>query len=75
MRSGMPGTWCSGAPYVSVDPMFTNASDSSGASADYHLRGTSPVSDSATTLGGVPDDYDGAARPIGGGYAIGAFEQ
>jgi hypothetical protein len=75
MRSGTPGTWCSNAPFVSVDPMFTNAGDSSGAGADYHLRSTSPVSDSATTLTGVPDDYDGTARPIGSGYSIGAFEQ
>jgi hypothetical protein len=69
------GTWCSNAPYISLDPMFVNYGDSTGAGADYHLQSSSPIKDDGTTLSNVPNDYDGTLRPIGPGYAIGAFEK
>jgi hypothetical protein len=52
-----------------------SAGDSTGGGADYHLQATSPVRDSGNTLSAVPVDYDGTARPLGAGYAIGAFER
>jgi hypothetical protein len=75
MRAGSPGTYCSNALYISVDPLFVDAGDSTGAGADYHLQSTSPVKDNGITLAGVVDDYDGTARPIGPGYSLGAFEK
>jgi len=75
MPSGSPGTWCSNAPYISVNPLFVNAGDPTGAGADYHLQSTSPVKDNGITLTGVVNDYNGTARPIGAGYSLGAFEK
>lgn len=75
MPSGSPGTWCSNAPYISVNPLFVNAGDPTGAGADYHLQSTSPVKDNGVALTGVVNDYDGTARPIGAGYSLGAFEK
>jgi hypothetical protein len=48
----------------------------SAASGDLHLSGaaTSAV-DQGLVLAGVPDDWDGQARPIGAGYDIGADER
>lgn len=76
LRGGVtPGTYCSNAPYISVNPLFVNAGDSTGAAADYHLQAGSPIKDNGVTLPQVANDYDGKARPIGAGYSIGAFEQ
>ena len=55
--------------------MFVNYGDSTGAGADYHLQSTSPVKDDGVTLSNVPNDYSGTPRPMGPGYAIGAFEK
>jgi hypothetical protein len=38
------------------------------------LRASSPAIDAGMPLPGVLQDYDGAARPQGAGYNIGAFE-
>jgi hypothetical protein len=75
MRNGSPGSYCSSAPYISVDPMFQYSGDSSGLGADYHLQSISPLSDNGVTLSDIPSDYDGTARPLGAGYSIGAFEK
>jgi hypothetical protein len=76
MRAGVtPGTYCSNAPYLSVNPLFVNAGDSTGGGADYHLQAGSPIKDNGVTLPQVINDYDGKARPIGAGYSIGAFER
>ncbi len=75
MPAGGVGTYCSNAPYISVDPVFVNYGDATGAGADYHLQSASPVKDNGTTLAGVVDDYDGTARPIGPSYSLGAFEK
>lgn len=75
MRGGTSlGTYCSNAPYISLNPMFVNAGDSTGSGADYHLQSSSPVIDNGVTLTQVPVDYDGTSRPIGG-YSIGAFQE
>jgi parallel beta-helix repeat protein len=53
----------------SVSPGFVNA-----AANDFHLQSTSPLIDRGVTLPQVTGDFDGVARPRGGGYEIGAFE-
>jgi parallel beta-helix repeat protein len=53
-----------------VDPRFVDP-----LSGDFHLKATSPAIDSGDDLGDlVPDDFDGAVRPQGTGFDIGAFE-
>jgi hypothetical protein len=75
MRGGTSlGTYCSNAPFISLNPMFVNSGDSTGVGADYHLQSSSPISDNGVTLTQVPVDYDGTARPTGG-YSIGAFQE
>lgn len=64
----------SGSPYShdlwGVNPGFVNAGG-----GDYHLQAGSPAVDAGLALGSlVPDDYDGATRPKGAGYDMGAFE-
>jgi len=75
MPRGAVGTWCSNAPYINLDPMFVNYGDSTGAGADYHLQSTSTIKDDGITLSNVLNDYSGTPRPMGPGYAIGAFEE
>jgi len=72
---GSPGNYCSNAPYISLNPTFVNPGDSTGAGADYHLQSGSPLKDNGVTLSQVSVDYDGASRPTGNGYSIGAFEK
>jgi len=69
------GSWCSNAPYTSVDPKFVNYGDATGAGADFHLQSTSPVIADGTTLSTVTNDYDGIARPAGSGYSLGAYQK
>ncbi|MCU1602203.1 MAG: hypothetical protein JWO22_2912 [Frankiales bacterium] len=54
---------------VSGDPAFVDPQN-----GDYHLRDGSPALDSGSRLGAPADDLDGAARPAGGGFDIGAYE-
>jgi parallel beta-helix repeat protein len=54
---------------LSADPSFVD----SGAQ-DYHLLAGSPALDVGSPLYAAPIDYDGHARPSGGGPDIGAFE-
>jgi len=75
MRAGVsPGTYCSNAPYISLNPRFANAGDSTGAGADYHLQTISPIRNLGVMLPRVLNDYDGKPRPIGTGFSIGAFQ-
>ncbi len=60
----------SGSGNISSDPLFVNA-----AAEDYHLREGSPCIDSGTATDAPHDDYDGYARPAGGGYDMGAYEE
>lgn len=53
----------------SVSPAFVNV-----AANDFHLKSTSPLIHKGVTLAQVTSDFDGVARPRGGGYDIGAFE-
>lgn len=41
---------------------------------NYHLKFGSPAIGAGTPLADVPDDLDGAARPLGNPYAIGCYE-
>ncbi|HKE46940.1 MAG TPA: right-handed parallel beta-helix repeat-containing protein [Rhodanobacteraceae bacterium] len=50
--------------------LFTNA-----AADDYSLSATSPALDAGQTLGDVPTDIVGVARPQGNGFDIGAYER
>ena len=52
-----------------VNPSFVNA-----AGADYHLNSGSPCINSGMNVPDNAADFDGAARPAGGAYDIGAFE-
>lgn len=51
-----------------ADPRFVDP-----ANGDFHLRSDSPARDSGLDVG-VTVDFDGAARPFGKGFDIGAFE-
>src|SRR2546425_6739622 len=52
-----------------VNPLFVNF-----ASRDFHLQSASSLINRGATLSAVTNDYDGASRPQGSGYDIGAFE-
>ena len=54
---------------ISANPMFVN-----GATGDYHLQAGSPAIDAGSPVGAPPIDFDGMARPMRGGWDIGAFE-
>jgi parallel beta-helix repeat protein len=54
---------------INVNPAFAAPSGS-----NYRLLSTSPLVNAGTTLGEVPLDYAGTARPVGSGYDIGAYE-
>ena len=57
---------------ISSNPLFINYQpDGSG---NYRLQSTSPAIDKGTSIGAPTTDYDGALRPNGSGYDIGAFE-
>jgi hypothetical protein len=75
MPGGPVGTYCSNAPYVSLDPMFVNYGNATGLGADYHLQSSSPVRDAGVVLSAVTNDYDGNPRPISGPYSMGAFQR
>lgn len=53
---------------IGGDPLFTDA-----ASGSFMQQHGSPVIDAGTNVG-ITADYDGSARPKGGGYDIGAYE-
>ena len=52
---------------INQDPLFIG-------SGDYHLQGTSPCIDTATSSGAPLDDLEGTTRPQGSGYDMGAYE-
>ncbi|MGB7540918.1 MAG: choice-of-anchor Q domain-containing protein, partial [Burkholderiales bacterium] len=56
---------------ISADPRFVNPS-----AGDFRLRASSPAINrgSSSVNDVVTTDFDGIARPQGGGYDIGAFE-
>jgi hypothetical protein len=55
---------------LTSDPLFV------ANGADFHLQSTSPARDSGTSAVSsiVTEDYDGASRPQGSAYDIGAYE-
>lgn len=55
---------------VSANPMFVNA-----AAGDFHLNAGSPMIDKAIAMTLFKTDKDGAARPSGLGFDIGAYEK
>jgi len=58
---------------IATDPQFVNyRSDGSG---DYRLRDSSPAIDAGTDVGALATTVDDIARPRGGGFDIGAYEQ
>ncbi|MFH1740494.1 MAG: DUF1565 domain-containing protein [bacterium] len=54
---------------IVADPMFVNPQN-----GDYHLQRGSPAIDSGTPVITVTDDFDGARRPQGSGFDMGAYE-
>lgn len=60
-----------GTNSLEVDPEYV------GAPSDLHISATSPVINQGAdvTGGNVTEDYDGGARPFGGGWDMGADEQ
>jgi serralysin len=54
---------------VGVDPRFIDAT-----SGNFGLQATSPAINQGVALPQVPTDFDGASRPVGGAYDIGAHE-
>jgi hypothetical protein len=68
MTSGNPGTFCSKAPHLTLDPQFADLS-----SFNFHLLTTSPMINAGTTLTQVTNDYYGAPRAPGN-FDIGAVQ-
>ena len=58
-----------GADSVEGDPLFVNPEQ-----ADFHLRSGSPAIDSGASNDAPADDLDGAPRPQGSAWDIGAYE-
>jgi len=56
-----------------TDPLFVNYSQQYGVN-DYRLRSGSPAINAGFSIPDVTNDFDGAARPHGVGFDIGAFE-
>jgi len=53
-----------------VDPEFVDFENN-----NFHLRADSPLIDTGTNIAGIVDnDFDGAPRPQGAGFDIGAYE-
>jgi hypothetical protein len=55
---------------IVANPLFV-----SEAGDDYHVQPGSPAIDAGTSTAAPPTDFDGAGRPQGGGYDIGAYER
>jgi hypothetical protein len=56
---------------VAADPQFVRYDRNGG---DYHLKPTSPAVDKGSPTYAPPTDLDGAPRPRGAGFDIGAYE-
>lgn len=69
MPSGLPGTYCSNASHLTLDPLFADPTR-----LDFHLRPNSPMINAGATLPSVTNDYYGKTRPHGNRYDIGAIE-
>lgn len=54
---------------LGTNPQFTNSG-----TGDFTLQSGSPARDAGATIALVTTDYNGAARPVGPAYDIGAFE-
>ncbi|HKD69298.1 MAG TPA: right-handed parallel beta-helix repeat-containing protein [Candidatus Binataceae bacterium] len=66
---GAVGTFCGNPAQYALDPLFNNV-----AGLDLRLQSNSPMIHLGPTLPQVTNDYDGAARPISGGYDLGALQ-
>jgi len=60
----MNSTLCLDASLIFIDDVNHN----------FHLKSTSPAINAGTTLADVTDDIEGEARPQGGGYDCGCYE-
>ncbi len=58
---------------IKIDPLFMNVSGDPGA-WDFHLQRFSPCIDAGKADGAPADDFEGAARPMGLGFDMGAYE-
>ena len=54
---------------ITADPLFVST-----VTPDFHLQTGSPAIGAGSAVSGVGDDYDGLARPQGGGHDAGAYE-
>ncbi len=63
------GAFTDGGSNIGGDPLFVNLGG-----GDLHLTGASACIDAGQNLG-VAVDYEGNARPLGGGYDMGAYER
>ena len=57
-----------GTGNINVDPLFVDPA------SDLHLQNGSPAINAGTATGAPVDDYDGDARPLGGGFDMGYDE-
>jgi len=60
----------SGTGNIDQDPLFVDE-----VGGDYHLQGTSPCINTATSTGAPASDWDGDVRPNGSGFDMGADER
>src|SRR5919109_221583 len=69
-RSSIPAGMTLTNNQLNTNALFVNLG-----AFDFHLQATSPAIDAGQTLTQVRLDFDGATRPRGAGYDIGAFER
>ena len=67
------GTYPNISPYLSINPMFVNYGDSTGAGADFHLQPSSLLKGAGVTIPTVTDDFYGTSR-VGSAYSVGAAQ-
>jgi len=70
---GTLGTW-QALGYDTHSFLATPAQLFVGPGADFHLSATSPAIDVGTPSHAPSEDLDGAPRPVGSGYDVGAYE-
>ena len=74
MRGSCPLGWTEHCTDPKIAKMPAWSGEASLDGIDFHLTSGSPARGAGVTVPGLLKDYDGAARPVGAAYDIGAFQ-